>query len=207
MLGLTGWGDLSQPPEPEPVEVECTAPLVPDETGAACVCPPGLEPVVGGSCVKPLVCPPGQVAAAGRCVPEVGSDCPPGQVLQGGHCIQCPPGLAPSDGKCVPSTPDGGARPLPPPPPPGPMQPPPPPRKPPPVVRMPGQPTPQPPPPPPAPLPPPPLLQPPPLQRQVVVTCTNGQVQGQQCLCPPRWTRQTVRITPTAHIYNCVPPR
>jgi hypothetical protein len=56
----------------------------------------------------------------------------------------------------------------------------------------------------PAPTPGPALV---PQQQPVVITCTGGTVQSQQCLCPPRWTRQTVRITPTAQIYNCVPPR
>lgn len=46
-----------------------------------------------------------------------------------------------------------------------------------------------------------------PQPQRVVVTCTGGTVRGPQCICPPRWTRQTVRIAPTAHIFNCVPPR
>jgi peptidoglycan hydrolase-like protein with peptidoglycan-binding domain len=56
-------------------------------------------------------------------------------------------------------------------------------------------------------LPPPTSAPGPALVQPVVITCTGGTVQGPQCVCPPRWTRQTVRITPTAQIYNCVPPR
>jgi hypothetical protein len=227
---------VCEKPEPGPQITapvpECFGGIV---TGGQCVCDNGqtavngrcvagsfaaLPPVcqggavVGGQCV----CPDGQHAQDGRCVPDVVIDCAPGHILRGDSCIPCPPGTEASGGTCVvslpePTRPQPTPTPLPPLPPhvPPPAPQPPEPPTPPTAMPTPTPTNPQPPPhvPPPAPTPLPLPLPPsvPPPQPQVVVTCTGGTVQGNDCVCPPRWTRQMVRFTPTAHIFNCVPPQ
>ncbi len=223
---------ICEKPEPGPQIAspvpECFGGIV---AGGQCVCDDGQTPV-NGRCIAgsfaalpPLceggaivasqcVCPEGRHVEDGRCVPSVVIDCAPGYIRRGAACIPCPPGTQASSGACLVSLPEA-QQPLPPLPPgpqipPGPLPPQPP--RPAPQVSIP-TPLPLPPQPPtvqPTPPPvfiPPAVQQPPPRQPQVVVTCTGGTVQGQDCACPPRWTRQTVRIAPTARIYNCVPPQ
>lgn len=38
------------------------------------------------------------------------------------------------------------------------------------------------------------------------VTCVNGTVSGLDCICPPRWNRQTIDTGPEGAAYRCVPP-
>jgi len=141
--------------------------------------------VIGGQCV----CPEGQNLQNGQCVPGVVIDCAPGSIRQGSACIQCPPGLSPSGGRCVASLPPGSAPPTPPPQGSGPQS----------IPTFPAF--------PPAPNPPPGSTLPEAQQAgDPVITCTGGTVQNLQCICPPRWTRETIAIAPGGQVYNCRPP-
>jgi len=111
----------------ETFQISCTLPLIPNNTGSACVCPLG-QIQVGRQCVTqtsacqppmvqvpggPCVCPTGTMQQGGTCVPQICSsplvrgpcECPAGSVLKDGLCVptpKCPlPQILDAHGLCM----------------------------------------------------------------------------------------------------------